>query len=438
MIARQFESSGHREQTAHEMSGTVVELLSAEECEIVVRNALKLKPEESVEITSYELEKGSNELVGFMGEYFKLRVQICGKHSTYDIKELCCFVKSVPVSNELLRAECERKNFFRKEICAYTAIMPNIQKYATTKLYAECYYARRDLLVLEDLSAAHLGYRHLASDEPYTNRHRKLFLTHLAQLHAGSVAWEEKEGVNIGKQFEDSLFELMLITENEWYVTGAKGLIYLAKNYRKFQTPEIQSLIKDKLFPLLMDVQKYTEPSTKLRNVFLHRDSWERNIFFKFDANLEPTSCCIVDFQLSRYAPPGLDILFFLYGQTTADERKHHMQEYIDHYFSELQARFKALDLPTDTITKAELLADIHRAHLPALIIMAITKPLTMMPEGLSNKWHAEEQEKFDYYMNTQRDEFFQRIMAMDPTYESKIMWPIEELIAYLLKNRDL
>lgn len=93
---------------------------------------------------------------------------------------------------------------------------------ATTKLYAECYYARSDLLVLEDLSAAHLGYRHLTSDEPYTHRHIKLFLTHLAQLHAGSIAWEEKEGVNIGKQFEGSLFELMLIAENAWYVTGAK------------------------------------------------------------------------------------------------------------------------------------------------------------------------------------------------------------------------
>lgn len=187
-----------------------------------------------------------------------------------------------------------------------------------------------------------------------------------------------------------------------------------------------------------MDVEKYTKPSTKSRNVFLHRDSWDRNIFFKFDANQEPAGCCIVDFQLSRYAQPGLDILFFLYGQTTASEIKMHMQEYLDHYFSELQARFKELNLPPDTITKAELMEDIRRAHIPALIIMAITKPLTMMPEGLSNRWRAEEQEKFDYYMNTQRDEFFQRIMTMDPTYESKIMWPIEGLIEYLLKNQDL
>uniref|UniRef100_A0A0K8VQP4 CHK kinase-like domain-containing protein n=1 Tax=Bactrocera latifrons TaxID=174628 RepID=A0A0K8VQP4_BACLA len=421
-----------------EMSEKVADILSAKECEKVVRNALKLSPEESTKIVNYALEKGSNELVGFMGEYFKLRVQIADEQSPQGIRELCCFVKSVPVSNELQRAECERKNFFRKEICAYTAILPNIQKYATTKLSAECYYTRGDLLVLEDLFAAHLGYRHLASDEPYTNRHIKLFLTHLAQLHAGSIAWEEKEGVNIGKQFGDSLFELMLIAENEWYVTGAKGIIFLAKNYGKFQTPEKQSLINDKLFALLMDMQKYTEPSITSRNVYLHRDSWDRNIFFKFNTKHEPTACCIVDFQQSRYAQPGLDLLFFLYGQTTASERKLHMNEYIEHYFSALQARFTELDLPADIITKAELLEDIRRAHLPALVNMAITKPLTMMPDGLSNKWRAEEQEKFDYYMNTKRDEFFRRIMEMDPTYQSKIMWPIEELIEHLIQNPDL
>ena len=59
-----------------EMSEKVVCTLSAKECETVVRNALKLSPDESIKIASYTLEKGSNDLVGFMGEYFKLRVQI--------------------------------------------------------------------------------------------------------------------------------------------------------------------------------------------------------------------------------------------------------------------------------------------------------------------------------------------------------------------------
>lgn len=62
-----------------EMSEKVVEILRAEECETVVRKALKLKPDESIQIISYEIEKASNELVGFMGEYFKLRVRIANE-----------------------------------------------------------------------------------------------------------------------------------------------------------------------------------------------------------------------------------------------------------------------------------------------------------------------------------------------------------------------
>ncbi|XP_004524851.1 uncharacterized protein LOC101459768 [Ceratitis capitata] len=418
------------------MSEKKVEILNAKECEIIARNALKLGEAESVKILSYALARGTNELIGFMGEYFKLNIELENAHSGEGTKKLCFFVKSVPIGNELHRAECERKNFFQKESCAYTKILPNIQKYATTKLYPECYYARKDLLVLEDLTE--LGYRHLGRDETYTDKHRKLFLTHMAQLHAGSIAWEEKEGVNIEEHFKDGLFELMLATDNDWYMTSAKGIIFLAKNYLRSQTPEVQTLINEKLFTLLVNVERYTEPSKRMRNVFLHRDSWDRNIFFKFDAEGEPLTCSIVDFQLSRYATPSLDMLFFLYGQTTPKERKLYMQEYIDHYYDALTTRFRELGLPSDIITKLQLMEDVRRAHLPALIIMAITKPLTLMPEGISNKWRAEEQEKFDYYMNTQRDELFQRVMAIDPTYEANIMRPIEELIEYLQLNPDL
>ncbi|XP_036329239.1 uncharacterized protein LOC118741391 [Rhagoletis pomonella] len=422
------------------MNHKIVEILSAEECEKIARNTLKLKKDESIKIKSYALEKGPNELVGFMGEYYKLHIRVQDERlgASAGIKDFCYFVKSVPISNELHRAECERKCFFRKEVCAYTEILPNIQKYASTKLYPECYYARRDLLVLEDLVTPTLGYRHLETNELYTHKHRKLFLTHLAQLHAASIAWEEREGINIGVKFKDSLFELMLTTENEWYITGAKGIIFLTKRYEKFQTPEIQKLIDEKLYALLVDVKKYTEPSARMRNVYLHRDSWERNIFFKFDANREPTSCCIVDFQLSRYAPPAMDVLFFLYGETPAEERKLRMQEYLEYYYAELQARFAELKLPLDTITMEDFLEDCRRTHLPVLILVAIIKPLTMMPDGLSRKWREEEQEKFDYYMNVQREELFLRLMALDPTYESRIMWPIEELMEFLQINGDL
>ncbi|XP_067625293.1 LOW QUALITY PROTEIN: uncharacterized protein [Eurosta solidaginis] len=393
-------------------------ILSAKECKIIVKKSLLLKHEDGIKIIDYVLCKASDELVDFMGEYYKLYINTEDPGCTDGVQQLCYFVKSIPTENEFQREECERKRFFHKEYYAYTKIVPNLQKYAS----AECYYARKDLLVLEDLTASHLNLLHLREDEPYKNKHRNLFLTHLAQLHAASIAWEDKENVNIGEQYKDELFEMMLTTINEFYVTSAKGIIYLAEKYIKLQTAKMPNIfIKDKLHAILMDVEKYTKPSTRARNALLHRDSWSRNIFYKFDRKNEPKSLCIVDFALSTYSPPLMTILSYLYGHTNEEERKQHMQDYLDYYYAEFEARLRTLALPLDIMTKSAFLEECRRAQLPALILIAITNPLTLIPEGLSNKLRQENNEKFYYYMNVDRNELFERVMAIDPTYISKM-----------------
>lgn len=128
----------------------------------------------------------------------------------------------MPIFNEFHRDECERKGFFPKETKIYEAILPNIQRYARSSLYPKCYYTRRDLLVLEDLSRPEKRLRHLSGIAAYTLEHFHLFLRHLADLHSASIAWELKENVNIGAQYKAALFELQLVNSNEWYMTGIK------------------------------------------------------------------------------------------------------------------------------------------------------------------------------------------------------------------------
>lgn len=90
---------------------------------------------------------------------------------------------------------------------------------ATRKLFPKCYYSRNDILVLEDLTQ---NYRHLKATESYTIDHYKLVLEHLAELHASSIAWEEKEQVNINESYKDVLIELHLSADNSWYMTGLR------------------------------------------------------------------------------------------------------------------------------------------------------------------------------------------------------------------------
>ena len=68
--------------------------------------------------------------------------------------------------------------------------------------------------------------------EVYTLKHYQLFLEHLAELHAASLAWEAREGLNIGQEFKNSLFELQLTNSNEWYTAGAKVRFSFNKGFQ--------------------------------------------------------------------------------------------------------------------------------------------------------------------------------------------------------------
>lgn len=131
-------------------------------------------------------------------------------------------MKCVPLTNPVYRDECERKGFFGKESSIYRDILPYVQRYADVPLYPKAYLARNDVIVLEDLSLPETGLRQLDENQAYSLRHYQLFLQHLAKLHAASLAWESREGVNIGEQFKNILFELQMTTTNEWYTTGIR------------------------------------------------------------------------------------------------------------------------------------------------------------------------------------------------------------------------
>lgn len=90
---------------------------------------------------------------------------------------------------------------------------------ASRKLFPQCYFDREDIMVLEDLT---LHYRHLKANESYSLEHYKLVLGHLAALHAASIAWEEAEQFNIGERYKHVFKELLMSSENEWFITGLK------------------------------------------------------------------------------------------------------------------------------------------------------------------------------------------------------------------------
>ncbi|XP_075150303.1 uncharacterized protein LOC142224415 [Haematobia irritans] len=410
-----------------------IEILNKRECVDIVKNSLKLSHQ--FDLISYRISRASADLVGFMGEYYKLKVEIKEK-TCNDNLALQYFIKSVPLRNPIYRAECERKGFFGKESGIYERILPNIRRYTNTDIFPKSYLVRSDLLVLEDFSLAAKNLRQAKPNEEYSAKQYELFLQLLARLHAASLAWEHNESIDIGKKHKDILFELQLTTTNEWYTTGIKGLLYLAQNHPKFQYPQAQEFINTKLYRIMENLEEFSKPSNSLRNVLCHRDSWNSNIFWEYDTNNnqeDPIGCRIVDFQLMRYSPPAIDVLNFLYNSYQDSKKRDqeipgHLQSYRSYFSKEIQR----LQLPEEySISAKEFNMDCQRALLPVLVLRAICVPLMKLPSGWADKMRAIEPENFDIYMNDDRREMFERVSQIDAAYREKIILPVEEVLKY-------
>ncbi|XP_073821535.1 uncharacterized protein [Musca autumnalis] len=408
------------------------EILKKSDCLTIVKDCLHLQNENDFELLAYKVLKPSNILEGFLGEYYKLQVDIKEKNSD-DVKNLQFFVKSIPVTNEMYRDECERKGFFRKESRMYAEILPNIQRYVAHDLFPKSYLVRSDILVLEDLSLPEKGFKQLAASEVYTTKHFHLCLQLLARFHAASIAWETNDGFNIGKKFKDVIFEVQLTTKNEWYITGIKAALYLAQHHPKYQYREAQKFINEELYKIFLNMEEFATASTTQRNVLCHRDAWNSNFLWKYDpASQQPLECRLIDFQLTCYSPPGIDVLNFLYNNFENSQRRdREVPELLKYYHNSLRDELKRLNLPEDLISPKEFEENCRRALLPVLTLRAICVPLFSLPNGWASHIRATEQKKFDDYMNSERTEMFERVSKIDPTYMDKILFPIQEILEY-------
>lgn len=99
-----------------------------EECLLIAQRTLPESDKFNLVILKSELDAGSNDLMGYMGEYYKFRLTVedTSKKEKYNLEY---FIKSLPRNNEPQREECESKGVFLKESALYTKILPNVQKY---------------------------------------------------------------------------------------------------------------------------------------------------------------------------------------------------------------------------------------------------------------------------------------------------------------------
>ncbi|KAF5285446.1 hypothetical protein FQR65_LT02286 [Abscondita terminalis] len=285
--------------------------------------------------------KGDN----FSGVIAKAKVEGDNEHGCKVVRSF--IIKSAPRS-ESLRKFALVVSSFNREIFMYEKVLYEfdlLQKEINVKkpfksyprYYDSSMESLNEFVILEDMNEQgfelHCRRRLLNLD------HSLLVLREYAKLHALSFAMRLHKPT-VFKEFSENAEEMFFSVKqktnprNSFWKQGQNVLLSinqfkeksLYEKFKKFHcnmSEIIQNLLKSDL----------TNPYGVIR----YADSWINNFLFKYDRMEEPrTPCdvCILDWQLSHYGSPALDLAYFFFSCTDKELRDNHYSFLIKEYYS--------------------------------------------------------------------------------------------------------
>ncbi|ETN66691.1 Juvenile hormone-inducible protein [Anopheles darlingi] len=262
---------------------------------------------------------------------------------------------------------------FRKEADTFQQVLPaftqliHFEGTTEERFGARCYYATTDpvrTIVFEDLKA--LGFRmcdRTVGGLDY--EHCALVMRKIGRFHAASMLYAAQNTENerlLRDRYSYGFYNPRISVEEyrifQVFQEGLEKFIEVASGW-----PELESTVLDKLKALqptfkqrLADCVNTTNPVTKVR-VLNHGDLWSNNMMFRYDAAGTVLETMFVDYQLSSYGSPGIDLVYSLYNCPRFDVRRNRLDELIQLYhrsLSEVLKRGNYGSVPTLETIKEE------------------------------------------------------------------------------------
>lgn len=397
-------------------------LLTCDECKDILQNVFG---DTSVELVDYDL-KSFDEILGYLAEHFNLTI-------TYKkdgvIQEIKLFLKMVPMINDKQNKFVKKMSIFGKEVKVYQNLLkyfnelldePFAPKFVYQKNYEKVVWENMALKNFKVLNTNRMNEEQCLS-----------VLKSLAGLHGACLIFEEKQSVNgkvfrIDEYYPDEVEEKTFSYEEghpryEWLKTASSSIADLAT----FFSDSSKTVEKFKRY-IFNELRDYLKPSKKYRNVLVHDDLHSNNIMFN-----ENNQSIIVDYQLTRYAPPVFDVLLFLYlnaGRTYLSNNKARLLKY---YYTKLEDVLAKHNIKLEELISRENFAESAEEYdLPALVEACLYGTNVLISQKLSKELMSNE-ENFAKFMYQDRASFITREFTSDTTFRdrfSEVLIPLFEL----------
>ncbi|XP_021936590.1 uncharacterized protein LOC110838079 [Zootermopsis nevadensis] len=313
--------------------------------------------------TRIEIESGSSRGDNYLSVIYRVKVSGQRANAGCELKQdgVNFIFKCLPES-KVRREEMKTSNYFNNEANFYNKVLPEflslqrergVPVQDTFCCTAKCYRAlntdttkdikgAEEVLVLEDMQQQ--GYMMLDRYTGLDVTHCQLVLDQLAKLHAFSFAMRDQKPEQFNglkDSVSETLYEETRLKGLQEYVASLEPLIDEALMTRVPGVSKYKQRASDFIHNYYNTMLKCVDGAeAEPYAVICHGDCWNNNYLFKYGKDdSKPTGVILLDFQLSRYSSPVLDLSYFIASCTDHALRCEHYDLLLARYYDSL-ARF--------------------------------------------------------------------------------------------------
>lgn len=358
----------------------------------------KIAKDEKFVDYSIRNESGSK-LDGFQSLILKFVISE-KRNNVEDKRHLICKIPSLNITR---RREFHSDVAFDPEMFFYDNVVPYFKTFQHKRgvyvgdgffAFPKCYGVDRDnkflgdhAIVLENLTAKGFYMWDKANDMDFN--HSALVFKELGKFHAISFAIRDQEP----EKFKEFMQRTSNFHEEISKSIGAQLLqkSHINRAIRSLDPSETKLIermksLKSTYRNLLDEVKSNTicEPY----GVLVHGDCWINNLLYRCDDDTNtPSTVCLIDWQLSQFGSPAIDVACFLFCSLSPQLRNDHFNDFINIYYSNLQATINKLGSDAGKLFTFENLHDQLRQFskyvmfLAPIMIGIMTSNLTNVPD---------------------------------------------------------
>lgn len=213
----------------------------------------------------------------------------------------------------------------------------------------------QNYIVFEDLQVA--GYKNPDRKIGLTYEHLEIVLIKLAKYHA-ATAVICAEDPDIAKDFNLKTIDHQPDSFHPVFLAPLRACARLSQDwpgYERFH--EILTRLDSTWIRKAIEQYSCNEDDF---NVVNHGDLWSSNLMYNFDESESLNDAILLDFQISFYGCPAMDLSYLLYTSSADDVQEKEWDQLLMLYHRELVSSLEKFEYPKRLPT----LSDIHKGML--------------------------------------------------------------------------